>query len=126
MLNCMNSGSPSCATLAGDQADVAPFVGAMDCHVFPSEYEGLGIVALEAQAAGVPVVASDQVPEQVMVVPGMVERIPLESGPEVWADAVMRYVHHSAWNPHETAKILADSEFGIRRCLERLYIIYGS
>jgi glycosyltransferase involved in cell wall biosynthesis len=114
------------ATLAGDQSDVAPFVGAMDCFVFPSEYEGLGIVALESQAAGVPVIASDQVPEQAVVVPGMVERIPLARGPEVWADTVMRYVDHPAWNPRETAKILADSEFGIGRCLERLYIIYGS
>ena len=121
-----NLGLTERASLVGDQADVAPFVGAMDCHVFPSEYEGLGIVALEAQAACVPVIASDRVPEQVMVVPGMVERISLERGPDAWADAVLRIVKQPAWKPTETAKLLADSEFGIGRCLERLYKIYGA
>jgi glycosyltransferase involved in cell wall biosynthesis len=114
------------ATLVGDQQDVPTYLSVMDLMIFPSVNEGLGIVALEAQAAGVPVVASDRVPELVMVVPGMVERIPLEHGPKVWAEAVIRYLRLPRWNSCETAKMLADSEFGLDRCVERLCTIYRS
>jgi glycosyltransferase involved in cell wall biosynthesis len=45
-------------TLAGAHNDVTRFYAAFDLLVFPSLWEGLGIVTLEAQAAGVPVLAS--------------------------------------------------------------------
>jgi glycogen synthase len=40
-------------------ADLAALVGAADCAVVPSRYEPFGMVALEAAAAGTPVVAAD-------------------------------------------------------------------
>ena len=42
----------------GWQKDVAPYYAVMDIFVFPSHREGLGQVVLEAQASGVPVVAT--------------------------------------------------------------------
>lgn len=42
-------------------------VQAMDCFVFPSRFEGLGIAALEAQASGLACVASNQVPRKMKV-----------------------------------------------------------
>lgn len=44
--------------LAGTRADVERMMAAMDVFLLPSLYEGLGNVVLEAQAAGLPVVAS--------------------------------------------------------------------
>jgi glycosyltransferase involved in cell wall biosynthesis len=114
------------ATLVGDQADVAPFVGAMDCMVFPSFYEGFGIVVLEAQAAGVPVVISDRVPKQMAVVPGMVTRLPLEGGPNPWVEAVIYHCQNADWNSTECYTTIAESQFSIRRCLESLCPIYRS
>ena len=38
---------------------------AMDLFMFPSKWEGLGIVLIEAQAAGLPCVASTMVPTEV-------------------------------------------------------------
>lgn len=51
-------GLQSRVRLAGFQADVRPYLELMDCVVIPSRVEGFCLVALEAMAAGVPVVAS--------------------------------------------------------------------
>ena len=50
---------------AGLQKDPAPFYSAMDVFAFPSLWEGLGIVLLEAQYNGLPCVASDCIPKEV-------------------------------------------------------------
>ena len=46
----------------GNRGDVNRILQAMDVFLFPSLYEGLGIAALEAQAAGLPCIISDSVP----------------------------------------------------------------
>ena len=48
----------------GVQQQVPQFLAAMDVFVFPSMHEGLGLALLEAQAAGLPCVVSDSVPER--------------------------------------------------------------
>jgi lipopolysaccharide/colanic/teichoic acid biosynthesis glycosyltransferase len=51
--------SDSTVVVTGFVSDVAPYYWAMDMLVFPSYREGFGIVALEAQAASLPVICSD-------------------------------------------------------------------
>lgn len=47
------------------QANIEHYYFAMDIFCFPSTYEGFGMVALEAQATGLPVVLSDVIPDAV-------------------------------------------------------------
>lgn len=47
--------------------DVYKYYSAMDIFMFPSRYEGLGVVILEAQANGLPVIMSRAVPEEAIV-----------------------------------------------------------
>ena len=51
----------------GVRSDVPKLMQAMDAFIFPSFYEGLGVVAIEAQAAGLPCYVSDRVPQEVKV-----------------------------------------------------------
>ena len=51
----------------GARNDVNRLYQAMDTFAFPSRYEGLGLVAVEAQCAGLPVVASTAVPMEARV-----------------------------------------------------------
>jgi glycosyltransferase involved in cell wall biosynthesis len=53
---------------AGQSNDIQGWLSAMDLFLFPSEFEGLSIAALEAQANGIPVLASSKViPESVQI-----------------------------------------------------------
>jgi glycosyltransferase involved in cell wall biosynthesis len=46
-------------TMPGHAADITPYLADADALVVSSDYEGLGIVVIEALAAGLPVVATD-------------------------------------------------------------------
>jgi glycosyltransferase involved in cell wall biosynthesis len=111
-------------TFAGAQSVVAPFLCAMDVFLFPSLYEGLGIVALEAQAAGVPVIASSAVPEEIDVIPELVDRIALADGPEVWAAAVVDKLRAGRVRKGDEGLRLQSSTFALPVCIERLGRIY--
>ena len=111
---------------AGERGDVAELMlGAMDVFVFPSLFEGLGIVLLESQAAGLPCVISDVVPHEVEAVPGLLERIPLSRGVEEWAEAILAAARRPRPVDQRTAvRTLQGSSFDLEVCvrtLERFY-----
>lgn len=51
----------------GSRDDVYEFYNAFDVFVLPSRFEGLGIVAIEAQLNGVPSILSDEIPKIVKI-----------------------------------------------------------
>ncbi len=69
--------------LLGKRLDVADWLSAADMFIFPSVYEGLGIVAIEAQATGLPVIATDTIPMEADMGLCLFHRIPL-SNTEDW------------------------------------------
>ena len=71
----------------GVREDVDALMNACDVFVFPSLFEGLGIVLVEAQATGLPCIISDAVPTQVSVT-DLCHFLPLEK-PEEWAKCIL-------------------------------------
>lgn len=73
--------------LLGNVADPAKLYSAMDCFVFPSIHEGLGIVLVEAQLSGLLCVVSDEIPLSAAVSDGF-HALALQSGANVWAEEI--------------------------------------
>jgi glycosyltransferase involved in cell wall biosynthesis len=86
-----SSGLESRVRIQLSRKDIGRFFGGLfDVFVFPSLYEGLGMVAIEAQAAGVPVAMSDAVPPEAVAIPDITKVISLKATREQWADEVIR------------------------------------
>lgn len=54
-----------CVMFLGQKDNVSEYYNAMDLFLFPSLYEGLGMVAVEAQCSGLPCAVSNQLPSVV-------------------------------------------------------------
>ncbi len=68
--------------------DVERYYCAMDVFLLPSLYEGLPVVALEAQATGLPCVISDSVTTECAVIPE-VTFLPVNKELKKWAETVV-------------------------------------
>ena len=71
--------------------DVPELLKAMDVFIFPSRFEGLGIVLIEAQVAGLPCVTSDNVPEEAYQSKN-ITRLSLDASSEEWVNALLNPV----------------------------------
>lgn len=105
--------------IIGAVNNVPDYMSAMDLFVFPSRYEGLGIVAVEAQACGLDVLASESITQETTVSDGIrylsVER------PDEWIKAIEENV--AKHNGEYTAEVLA-SGYDVRSTAEAVYRLY--
>lgn len=75
----------------GQREDVHEWYQAFDVFLFPSIYEGLGMVAIEAQCAGCYCLASTEVPS-VAKVTANIEFLRLNKTPRTWAKYMLRNI----------------------------------
>ena len=110
--------------IAGPRRDVPRLMaGAMDVFLFPSHYEGLGLVLLEAQAAGLPCVLTDSLPEEVDLVPALMHRLPLSASAASWAAAVLDAAQRPIGRNEAFVRLLK-SDFNIENSVQTLMRIY--
>ena len=64
----------------------------MDCFVFPSLYEGLGIVLIEAQCNGLTCLCSDEIPEEARM-SSLFKKIKLDDQEE-WIKNICKFDNH--------------------------------
>jgi glycosyltransferase involved in cell wall biosynthesis len=75
--------------IIGVRHDIPRLMRAAKALLFPSRQEGLGMVAVEAQAVGLPVLASTAVPAEAVVIPALYRSLPLNAPRDAWADALL-------------------------------------
>lgn len=99
----------------GVTSNVNEYLSASDCFLFPSLFEGLGIVAIEAQTAGLLTICSDKVPKEANISP-LYHSVKLDVNQ--WVNEVLKNVNYkrlhnnfafnSGYDIGETANWLQD------------------
>ncbi len=105
----------------GVKKNIPEYYSAFDVMVFPSLFEGLGIVAVEAQAAGLAVVVSEAVPEEARVT----NKISVKSLSEnafIWAETVLKVDAES--RPLNVMQELTLAGFNIENEIGKLENLY--
>ena len=110
---------------AGPRRDVARLMAASHLCLFPSLEEGLGMVAVEAQAAGLRVLASDTVPQEAAAVPDLVTFMSLQQPASVWAKELERLLSLPRPESKRAADAVKHTDFSIDRSYEQLDAIYS-
>ena len=110
--------------LIGPRSDVPRLMLGSDLLLIPSLAEGLGMVAVEAQSAGLPVLASEAVPRECVVIPEMVRFRSLTTPPSLWADEAIEFVRAEAPLSSLCNKMVSDSHFSIENSAQRLVQLY--
>ena len=115
----------------GHQNDIPRILAAMDLFLFPSLWEGFGIVITEAIAAGLPVVASDKVPAVSEMGINLLKELAFPLDDE---NIAIKNINRVLKNPIEITEKFRQHSEGLKhfdimdnlRRLEGLYIKYES
>lgn len=99
-------------------------VEVMDCFVFPSLYEGLGMALVEAQAAGLRCIVSDRIPLSACIVDELLCRLPLERSAEEWAEKIETLLHEASIGRREALARIASSKMSVSNNLDDLVTLY--
>ncbi|MBU6297929.1 MAG: glycosyltransferase [Alphaproteobacteria bacterium] len=112
--------------LIGVRRDMARLMRAADIVLFPSTEEGLGMVAVEAQVAGTPVLTSTTVPREACINPKLYHALPLSEPVEAWAKATLGISAASKLCVEECRAIAEASPFSIANSARALESVYGA
>lgn len=115
----------------GVRDDIPRLLKALDVFALASTVEGLPLVTVEAQAAGVPCIMSTAVPEEA-VVTNLVQRVDLDEGVDEWAARMVALVQANlprtdatgsvraaGYDIHDVADWMADFYTNLARSSER-------
>lgn len=112
--------------LCAARNDIPRLMIGSDLLIFPSKSEGLGMVAIEAQASGLRVLASDAVPEECSVVPGLVTFYSLNEGIAAWATLAQKILHLPRPDHACSNQCVSASRFAIENSAIDLVKSYGA
>lgn len=113
-------------TFTGSRSDIPKLMlGAMDVFVLPSLHEGLPVVGIEAQAAGLPIVLSDVVTNELDLIKPLIKRLSLFQPATAWYDAIINARQSDTIiNQKNALQVVEVSSFNIMQSISRLQGVY--
>ena len=105
----------------GVRDDVPDLMNMFDAFIFPSTYEGLGIVGIEAQAAGLPCFFSDAIPEEAIITPD-VTCIPLSKSSDEWARIIEGKIQK--YQRKDNYSYIMDANYDIKQVAKNIEEFY--
>ena len=114
----------SCVKFLGLRSDVNKLMQCFDVFLFPSLFEGLGIVLIEAQAAGAPCITSEKVVPKEAKVSSLLHYFSLKKTEREWAMEVFNILNHEN-SKKDMCQVIRTAHYDINdnaSWLERFYI----
>lgn len=118
------NGLASHIRMLGVREDIDTLMRKASAFVLPSRYEGMPLVMIEAQAAGLPCVVADTFSREVDFGLGRVQWLSLEAGAEVWAEAIEAAIAQGRAAKEDVTRVVADMGFDSREFARKLCRIY--
>ncbi|WP_296878367.1 glycosyltransferase [Thomasclavelia sp.] len=112
-----NYGLKDYVYFAGIRKEIPEIMSTFDIFLLPSKMEGLGIVAIEAQASGLYCIVSSTVPKDIAIDDDHVDFCPLDN--KKWIDKIIAFKNKKRVDSN---KII--SSFDISKTVEKLERIY--
>ncbi len=109
----------------GIRSDVYKLIHIFNVLFFPSVFEGLGGVVLEAQAAGVPTVESSAIPNEADLGLGMVVKCDLNDDITEWINAVEQFRSYKSPNTEIIKEKFEEKGYSIKAVTDIYCKLYG-
>jgi glycosyltransferase involved in cell wall biosynthesis len=109
----------------GVRHDVPRLMSGADLLLVPSLAEGLGMVVVEAQAAGLRVLASDNIPGEAVVNSELVTFAQVDAKAEVWANKALQLINLPRLETGKCNQLVKLSPFSIENSAKRLLKLYS-
>lgn len=106
--------------LLGKRKDISQLFQAMDVFVFPSRFEGLPVVLVEAQAAGLKAFASDTITKECKIT-NNIDFLSLDNF-KIWVDSILN--SDKEYIRDNVEEIMNSSKFNIKNEAKKLEEIY--
>ena len=101
----------------GQRNDANELYQAMDAFVLPSLYEGLPVVGVEAQAAGLPCFFSTDMTKETKILDST-KFISLTHTPKYWADKILKEV--KTFERKDSSREITDNNFNIKQEVRKI------
>lgn len=108
----------------GIRDDIPVMMHSMDAFVLPSSYEGLGLVLLEAQAAGLPCIVSDAIQPEANLNLGQMTFLSLDQSPAEWANEILKAMRKPQIDAIQLEEGFKKNDYSMERGITRLTKIY--
>jgi glycosyltransferase EpsF len=107
----------------GLRDDIHNIVNVFNVFCFPSEFEGLGIVAIEAQAGGVPCIVSSGVSKYIDMGLELVKQLPIDSV-DNWVNAIVEKQDSKIYNKKLISEKIIQTGFDIGKSAKLIEDMY--
>lgn len=121
---CEKLGIENEVIFTGTRDDIDVILNSMDVFVFPSTFEGLGLVLLEAQAAGLPCVVSEAIQPEADLQLGLFSKLNLDDGAESWANKIIEVYGKKETDKQKILDAFDKQGYSSEKCISKLLSIY--